>query len=509
MLTDMKFSWILPIFSLLGLQAVQASPLASTSSTSSSPLSAVSGASTISVAPSLSWTANLSTNATLRSSLFINGSANTANISRPVTVVKTIDLIPQPRPSSPSAGASESFGPIKNLIPNAPLSASKSQQAKLPTISAPAKLEGSSGINPSSRSQLQMPQSFNQASKRPGLQPIVVGGITYAPAHAAHTYSNGIPWEEKSRPSQTQPGAVEWHEYFAKHESNFDQGNRDGGGSESPADQAGLPPVIVGGLTYTPLRKGFESGWRTSAPEMVAGLSSESEQLATSPLVEVWSTMSQVQGGSIAASPQYAPTPDALGLVQTQSPSLTSPSTASFISNGALLPGSPPIMVNSASYSLNPATSPSDSAMTTTTGVFEPTSSFAISGQSVIPASPFTFTVAGDTFTAYPSGLAIDGTEVFEGSTAITVSGTPISLGSSDIVIGTRTIPIASITGLGPALSSGLSTTASAIASGDSSGPTLSSQSRKSSRQSVAGHLKVLGNTVIAWLVLIALVIVV
>ncbi|CAD6594120.1 MAG: hypothetical protein ASARMPREDX12_008151, partial [Alectoria sarmentosa] len=351
----------------------------------------------------------------------------------------------------------------------------------MPTISAPAKLASSSGINPSSRSHLKIPQPFDQASKRPGLQPIVVGDITYVPVHAVHTYSNGIPWEEKSQPSQTQPGAVEWYEYFAKHESNFDQGNRDEGGSESPADQAGLPPVIVGGLTYTPHGKGFESGWRTSGPEMVSGLSIKSEQLATLPLVEVGSTMSQVKGGSIAASPQYYRTPGALGLVQTRSPSLTSPSAASFISNSALLPGSPPIIVNSASYSLNPATSPSDPAMTITTGVFEPTSSFAISGQSVIPASPFTFTIAGDTLTAYPSGLAIDGTEVFEGNTAITVSGTPISLGSSDIVIGTRTIPIASVTGLGPALSSGLSTTASAIASGDSSGPTLSSQSGKSS----------------------------
>lgn len=507
-LTNMKFSWVLPILCLLDLQAVQASPLASTSSTSSSPLSAVSGASTISVAPSLNWTANLSINATLQNTLFSSGSANTANISRPVTVVKTIDLIPQPVPSNPSAGASESLEPTK-LIPNAPISASNSQQAKMPTLSAPAKLASSSGPNPSSRSQLLIPQPFNQAIKRPKLQPIVVGGITYAPVHTIHTYSNGIPWEEKSRPSQTQSGAVEWHEYFAKHESNFDQGNRDEGGSESQAGQAGLPPVVVGGLTYTPVGKGFESGWRTSAPEIVAGLSIKSEQLATSPLVELGSTMSQVLGDSMAASPQYAPTPGALGPVQTRSPSLTSPTTASVISNSTLLPGSPPITVDSASYSLNPATSPSNPAMTTTTGVFEPTSSFAISGQSVIPASPPTFTIAGDTFTAYPSGLAIDGTEVFEGSTVITVSGTPISLGSLDIVIGTRTISIASITGLGPALSSGLSITASAIASGDSSGPTLSSQSGKSSHQSAAGQLRISENTVIAWLVLVALVIVI
>ena len=505
----MIFSWILPILSLLYLQAAQASPLASTSSTSPSPLSAVSGASTVSVAPSLSWTANLSTYATLQDSLFINGSANTANISRAVTVVKIIDLIPQPVPSDPSAGASEPLGPTENLIPNAPISASNSQQAKLPTTSAPVKLASSSGPNASSKSQLQVPQPFNQAIKRPKLQPIVVGGITYAPVHAVHTYSNGIPWGEKSQPSQTQSRAVEWHEYFAKHESNFDQGNRDEGGSESQAHQAGLPPVVVGGLTYTPVGEGVESGWRTSAPEIVAGLSIRSEQLATSPLVEVGATMSQVQGGSMAARPQYAPTPGVLGAVQTRSPSLNSPTTASAISTNPLLQGSPQITVNSTSYSLNPMTSPSNSAMTTTTDAFEPTSSFAISGQSVIPASPPTFTIAGETFTAYPSGLAIDGTEVFEGSTAITVSGTPISLGSSEIVIGTRAIPIASNTGLGPALSSGLSAATSATASGDSSGPTSMSQSGKSSHQSTAGQLKVSENTVIAWWVLVALVIVV
>ena len=130
-----------------------------------------------------------------------------------------------------------------------------------------------------------------------------------------------------------------------------------------------------------------------------------------------------------------------------------------------------------------------------------------ISAQSIIPASPPIFTIAGETFTAYPSGLAISGTEVFQGSTAITLSGTAISLGSSEVVIGTSTIPFASVTGLGAAISSGLG--AGGSVSGGGFGHTATVTGPKESHVSAAGQLEVRGNMMMVWFGMIVLMIVV
>ncbi len=145
---------------------------------------------------------------------------------------------------------------------------------------------------------------------------------------------------------------------------------------------------------------------------------------------------------------------------------------------------------------------------TTTSGALAPTSSFGmITVQSIIPASPPVFTIAGETFTAYPSGLAISGTEVFQGSTAITLFGTAISLGSSEVVIGTSTIPFASVTGLGAAISSGLG--AGGIVSGGGFGPTATSTGAKESQVSAAGQLEVKGSVAMVWCGIMVLMIVV
>ena len=49
------------------------------------------------------------------------------------------------------------------------------------------------------------------------------------------------------------------------------------------------------------------------------------------------------------------------------------------------------------------------------------------------------FTVAGDTFTVSPSGILVVGHTLVPGGTGIDLSGTVVSLGTSDIVVGTRT----------------------------------------------------------------------
>lgn len=60
----------------------------------------------------------------------------------------------------------------------------------------------------------------------------------------------------------------------------------------------------------------------------------------------------------------------------------------------------------------------------------------------IAPNSPSSvFLVAGQSFTANPTGFFIDGTDLLPNGPAVTVSGTLVSLGASGTIIGTRTVP--------------------------------------------------------------------
>lgn len=431
----MKLLWLLPSLSLLALTAVRASPLTSASSQAFNPSSTVAGAWTISAAPSLNWTANTSAVSTSQRSLVNNSSTKATNDTGPVTVLKTIELIPQPVPSNSTVGASRFLEHAKNQKSNVRPSAIDAQQPTSPTLPLPAKPISSSEPRNTSNSQVPVPQPIDESVKRPKLQPIIVGGITYAPVHAHHTHGGAVPWRESLRASQT-----------------WEQNGLDHGNLKPWQGQVDLPPVIVGGLTYTPKGKEFHVAWQTPAPVSIAA--SISETPSANLTVENPTSILTTSGASTTQGMSNPPT-------------------------------------------VNETLVPFDSTTTSVDGT--------ISGQAVVPASPSTFIIAGETFTAYPSGLAIDGTEVFQGSTAITLSGTAISLGSSDLVIGTNTIPFASVTGLEAALSSGL--TAVVSASGDGSGPTATSTSAKNTHQSAAGRstAEITGSPAMVWLTIIVL----
>ncbi|KAF6236890.1 hypothetical protein HO173_005181 [Letharia columbiana] len=584
----MKFQWLLSIFSLLGLPAARGWPVIPVSSTGPNPSTVVLGASTISAAASLTWTENVSTNSTLHKFFSFNGSTKATNVNGPVTVLKTIELIPRPLLSDSSAGARE---PAKNLTRDGSPLATIAQQATVPTVSPPAKPRSSSEPSISSSPQGAGLQLVGQSVKRSMLQPIIVGGITYAPVHAHHTRSSAGIWQGKSRASLANSETVEWHGYYAKHDS--EPNGLDHENLKSVQGQGGLPPVVVGGLTYRPVGEELESGRQTPAPVNVAGSATETAKPAANPLVE-GGTMSRLEqseptaakspypaspGGSsrVSMQSQIPPSPPGSSILVLGSQTLTAvPGSSGFIlGSGSLLPGSPAITVDGTADSLDPsatlnvgnstvilaasgaltianetfvplgstaisvkgttlsisgpamtnqgtllslapsglvvdastfpfATPTPTAAVTTTNQASAPPPPFAISGHSIIPASPSTFTIAGETFTAYPGGLAIDGTEVFQGSTAITVSGTAISLGSSDLVVGTSTVPFASVTGLGPALASGLDTVAGA--SGGGVGPDATSTSAKGSHRSAAGQLKMRNLTAMVWLAIVALI---
>lgn len=497
LLANMKSRWPLLIYSLFVLQAAQGSLFASASLTVSSPSSSGLGAPTISATPSLNR--NTSARFTSRYPPFINGSSKATNFSGPVTIFKTIELIPQPVSSDPSVQASDLLQSTGNLVRNDSVSSIDAQKATLPMTSSSAEPRSSSQPGISSSHQVRVPQPADQSVKGPMLRPIIVGGITYAPVHAYESCASQTN-SEISRSSQV---------------------------------LVGLLPVIVGGLTYRPVGKEFKV--QTPAPASVAGSATEAAQTPTDSFQEGGTLLRSAQPGSLTADSQYSRVSSSFS-IQSRSPtsSLASfslvlgsqtltalPESSGFdvgSSSSTLRPGFLALTVNNTEYSLIPhgtltigdsASVPATSgagtsdAATTTNNSFAPTLPHPISGQSFSPASPSTFIIEGQTFTAYPRGLAIDGTEVFQGSTAITLSGTAISLGSSDIVIGATTIPFASITGLGSALSSGLSTLTTASGAGFRPSPT--STSATETPHSAAGQLQMARSKLVVSVVMIAL----
>ena len=420
MLINMKCLWLIPIISLLHGQNTQGSPLDLASLNASNSTDPTSDASTVPAALAL----NLITNAPVISNFSRKGAAT----SGLVTIFKTIELIPQPvsgNSSARSSGFSDRY------------SGASARQSKLPTNLPSLKPSATSELCISLNGQAPVPYAADQLDKSSMLQPIIVGGITYAPENGADHASRSDGYDHVA--------------------SRLWQG------------EAGLPPVVVGGLTYTQLAKGLQSG-----------------MLSGSALAKASKAFVPLGGTTISATGTNLPIPG-----------------PNIVDNGSTISVVPGGLVISSS--IYPFATPSPTtAVTTTNTTNSPIFSLATtSSQLIIPASPSTFIIASQTFTAYPSGLAIDGTEVFQGSTAITVSGTTISLGRSDIVIGTSTVPFASITGLGAALSSGLVPTVT-DAPGLGSGSTATTLSANKPPHSDGGDSGRNVDVVMVWLVTIA-----
>ena len=109
-------------------------------------------------------------------------------------------------------------------------------------------------------------------------------------------------------------------------------------------------------------------------------------------------------------------------------------------------PASPLITPNPAGYSVA-GTFITPGAIITVSGTLVSlgSSNLVIGTQTIplpsAPASPV-FSLGGETFTANPTGFLIHGTTILPNRPGITVSGTRLFLGSSGLVIGTQTIPL-------------------------------------------------------------------
>ena len=98
------------------------------------------------------------------------------------------------------------------------------------------------------------------------------------------------------------------------------------------------------------------------------------------------------------------------------------------IAGTTLTPGAPPITVSGTPIHFGP--------------------SALVIGTSTVPFAPgdpnlITTTIAGHIITAAPGAIAVSGTTLTPEAPPITLSGTPIQLGSSALIIGTSTVPLA------------------------------------------------------------------
>ena len=489
----MRSLWPLIALILFESQPARGSPLPSIPST------ALNLSSNISVAQDLGGITLKSTDAESQNFLPVNNFTNTFNTSGPVTVFKTIQLIPRPVPSHRIPQANIFLHHANNLVPPIRASATEIPQTITPSLSPLAKSRSFAIPSVSSSSlRVMAPQPFSTTSvsislqvaarqssttsvptslqvtafqtlpassvssslgetalqstdqlvKAPELQPIVVGGLTYTPVYVHDGPSSVSLGQGGLQASQTSLGVDKVH---GSNSYDLDRENL-------PSEQAraSLPPVVVGGLTYGFEDKALESEPQTPAPMVVASSTSKTGKAV---VVGVGTTSSSPRANSIAAEPPLAVSSEPSVVIRTQSSNAISLS---------LAPAS--LLINVSTFTFHAPPPTTASTITSTYASLTLPPSVAKTGFSLAPASPQIITLANQTFTAYPLGLSIAGTEVFQGSSAITISGTAISLGSSEVVVGASTIAVASVPGLGAALSAGSGTEVTQSASGMTSG---------------------------------------
>ena len=202
-------------------------------------------------------------------------------------------------------------------------------------------------------------------------------------------------------------------------------------------------PLIVGGQTaYQAPGGGLIVGTSTIAPGSQATISGQVFSLGGSSSVAV--------DGSTYALP---PTQNAY-IIQALQPTSTGPIT---LSNGlvvtpaasAAIPGAYPAL-NLPNGAVISAGGPKAVVSGTTYSVLPSNQGLLVNGASTLalpplPSAPRSiFSVAGQTFTAAPTGFSIAGTTISPGGQAVTISGTAISLNAfSQLQIGSSTIGLA------------------------------------------------------------------
>ena len=297
--------------------------------------------------------------------------------------------------------------------------------------------------------------TFQPATPSPVSQvapsPFVVGGLTFSAAQSEPSSgsSNESSNESKTSPDQSQdrPVVVGGKTYAPQQtnspqqtDSNSGSSNAAGnspmqGGSKSSGIESDLKPIVIGGTTYTPV-----TATPTPAPQQAAVFSFGGTAFTQggSAVMISGTRYSLGPSGVVVgtSSIPFATTAPTTSLLTVGSQTLTAlPGSASgfSIDHSTLLPGSPAVVINGTTYSLNRAGS-----------LIAGTSTIALATAGSRNANSGALTAGGETFTPLGgTAVVVDGTTISVGGAAITDHGTRLSLASNGLLVGSSTFAYA------------------------------------------------------------------
>lgn len=270
--------------------------------------------------------------------------------------------------------------------------------------------------------------TYQPVAQGPSQTPVTVDGLTFNPVPSAGT--NGPPAPAIGAPGQT--GA-----------SNIVVGGQTyvAGVTAAPANA----PIVQNGITVNPVPAGAPASTPLGVVggQVISGSSSQAVVAgqtisAGGPPVTIQGTpvslgaSNIVIGSSTAALPASMPTdaPAPLGVVGGQV--INGNSQSAIVAGQTVSAGGPPVVIQGTPVSLGA----SNIVIGTNTAAL-PSSSISGADTNNAPLGM----VAGQVISGDKSHAVVDGQTILPGSTA-TISGTPVSLGDSNIVIGTTSVPL-------------------------------------------------------------------
>ena len=201
------------------------------------------------------------------------------------------------------------------------------------------------------------------------------------------------------------------------------------------ASTLGLPPLpsapqsifSVAGQTFTAAPTGFSIAGTTISPGGQA-VTISGTAISLNPF-------SQLQIGSSTIGLSQSPETVGPEVFTVAGQTFTAAPTGFPIAGSSLTPGGSPVYLSGTLVSLDASSRLQIGSSTINLGI------------NTAPATQSVFAVAGQTFTAEPTGFAIAGTTLTPGGSAVTVSGTPVSLApGGTLAIGSSTIALHSQT---------------------------------------------------------------
>ena len=261
-------------------------------------------------------------------------------------------------------------------------------------------------------------------------QPVVVGGKTYALAVPTSQ-------SEKSQAAGTTPEEGVSEPSISQEQSGdaINNDHTEPDESTPQAAQADSTPIVIGGMTYTPVPASPTSLLQSAAVFSFGGTAltqGGKAVMVSGTLMSLGKSAFVIGTSSIPLSTPASTT--SLLAIGSQTLTALAGSEAGFeIDHSTLLPGSSGIAISGTTYSINGA----DSLVVGTSTIALATVGSSDKSNSVLTAGGETFTPLGST------AVVVDGTTLSIGGSAITENGTRVSLASNGLLVGSSTFAYA------------------------------------------------------------------